>query len=100
MAGRVGGPPEGGPAVAGALVEIDGPGIGETRAPGLDLYGSGEGSGPRRFVLAGEFGDGPVIEFRVPDMRQPGLYGVRVVEVAGEDHRLLDAENYRPAVTR
>ena len=88
----------GSPTVAGALVEIDGPGVGEVRAPGLELYESGEGDGPRRFVVAGALGDGPVIEFRVPDMRLAGLYTVRVVEVAGEDHRLLDAEDYRAGI--
>ena len=88
----------GSPTVAGALVEIDGPGVGEVRAPGLELYESGEGTGPRRFVVAGALGDGPVIEFRVPDMRLAGLYTVRVVEVAGEDHRLLDAEDYRAEI--
>ena len=88
----------GSPTVAGALIEIDGPGVGEVRAPGLELYESGEADGPRRFVVAGGLGDGPVIEFRVPDMRQAGLYTVRVVEVAGEDHRLLDAEDYRAGI--
>ena len=92
--------PAGGPAAAGALVEIDGPGIGEARAPGLELYESGEGNGPRRFVLAGKLGTGPVLEFQVPDRREAHLYRVRVVEVAGEDHRLLDPERHRAAVTR
>ena len=68
------------------------------RAPGLELYESREGTGPRRFVIAGGLGDGPVIEFQVPDMRQAGLYTVRVVEVVGEDHRLLDAEDYRAGI--
>ena len=88
----------GSPTVAGALVEIDGPGVGEVRAPGLELYESGEGSGPRRFVIAGTLGNSPVLEFQVPDMRQAGLYTVRVLEVAGEDHRLLDAEDYRAGI--
>ena len=92
--------PAGGPRAAGALVEIGGPDVGEVRAPGLELYESGEGSGPRRFVIAGPLGDGPVIEFRVPDASRAGLYTVRVLEVAGNDHRLLDAEDYRAAITR
>ena len=89
--------PAGGPDAAGALVEIDGPGIGDVRAPGLELYES-EGNGPRRFVIAGDMPNGPVLQFEVPDRRQAGLYTVRVVEVAGEDHRLLDAEDYRAGI--
>ena len=91
--------PAGGPRVAGALVEIGGPYVGEVRAPGLDLYAGGEGEGPRRFVIAGTLGTGPVLEFRVPDRRLAGLYTVRVLEVAGEDHRLLEPDGYRAAVT-
>ena len=37
-----------------------------------------------------------VLEFQVPDRKLAGLHSVRVVEVAGEHHRLLDANNYRP----
>ena len=92
--------PAGGVAVAGALVEIHGPGIGDVHAPGLELYGTGEGPGPRRFVLAGNLGNSPVLEFRVPDRQQAGLYGVRVVEVAGDDHRLLEPGDYRAVVRR
>ena len=89
----------GGPASAGALVEIDGPHVGDARAPGgLELYAAEPGDGPRRFVLAGDMRNGPVIEFQVPDRRQAGLYTVRVVEVAGADHRLLDADGYGAAV--
>ncbi|WP_419860879.1 Calx-beta domain-containing protein [Candidatus Palauibacter sp.] len=89
----------GGPVAAGALVEIDGPGIGDVRAPGgLELYGTEGTNGPRRFVLGGEMRNGPVLEFEVPDRRQAGLYTVRVVEVAGADHRLLDADRYRAGI--
>ncbi len=90
--------PAGGPDAAGALVEIDGPGIGDVRAPGLELY-EAEGQGPRRFVLAGTLGNGPVLEFRVTDRRLAHLYSVRVVEVAGEDYELLDTDDYRAAIT-
>ena len=90
--------PAGGPAAAGALVELDGPHVGDARAPGLELYESGEGDGPRRFVVAGGLRDGTVLEFHVPDRRLAGLYSVRVVEVAGEDHRLLEPDDYRAAI--
>ena len=89
------------PGAAGALVEIDGPRLGEVRAPGLDLYGAGErGNGPWRFVVAGRLANGPVVEFDVPDRSQVHLYTVRVLEVAGDDHRLLDADGYRAAVRK
>ena len=90
--------PARGPVAAGALVEIDGPHVGDARvAGGLELYAT-EGTGPRRFVLAGTMRNGAVLEFEVPDKRQAGLYGVRVVEVAGDDHRLLDADRYRAGI--
>ena len=89
--------PAGAPAVAGALVEIDGPDVADARAPGLELYES-EGTGPRRFVIAGGLRTGPVLEFHVPDRRQAHLYSVRVVEVAGQDHRLLDTGDYRAGI--
>ncbi|MCY4646163.1 MAG: hypothetical protein OXE73_04745 [Gammaproteobacteria bacterium] len=91
--------PAGGPDAAGALVEIDGPGIVDARAPGLELYAAGEGNGPRRFVLAGDMRTGAVLEFQVPDRRLASLYHVRVIEVAGEDHRLLEPDDYRAAIT-
>lgn len=91
--------PAGGPSVAGALVEIDGPDIGDAQAPGLDLYESEGSNGPRRFVIAGDMREGTVLEFRVPDRNLAGLYAVRVVEVAGEDHRLLEPDDYRAAIT-
>ena len=90
--------PTGGPLAAGALVEIDGPDVGDARAAGLELYESEQGDGPRRFVLAGEMRNGTVLEFQVPDRRLAGLYSVRVVEVAGEDHRLLEPDGYRAGI--
>ncbi len=91
--------PAGGPAAAGALVEVDGPHVGDARvAAGLELYESGQGNGPRRFVLAGDMRNGTVLEFQVPDRRQAGLYSVRVVEVAGEDHRLLEPDGHHAGI--
>jgi hypothetical protein len=91
--------PAGGLPVAGALVEIDGPRVGDARAPGgLELYAAEETGGPRRFVIAGDLAGGPVLEFEVPDRRQAGLYTVRVVEVAGADHRLLEPDRYRAGI--
>ena len=59
----------GGPVAARALVEIDGPGIANARAPGLELSAAGEGNRPRRFALAADMRTGPVLEFQVPDRR-------------------------------
>ncbi len=36
---------------------------------------------------------------RAPDKTLAGLYGGRVVKVAGEDHRLLESDAYRAAIT-
>ena len=49
-------------------------------------------------MIARGLRDGAVLEFQVADKRQAGLYTVRVVEVAGADHRLLEPDNYRAAV--
>ena len=46
----------------------------------------------------GDMGNGPVLKFRVPDRRDAHLQRVRVLEVAGDDHRLLDPEAYWAAV--
>ena len=92
--------PAGAPQATGALVEIDGPHIADARAPGLELYESDATNEPRRFVIAGDLRDGPVLEFEVPDRRQAHLYTVRVVEVAGEDYGLLDTDDYRAAIAR
>ena len=72
---------------------------GDARAAGLERYESGEGDGPRQFVIAGDLGTGPVLEFHVPDRNLGGLYSVRVIEVAGEDHGLLEPDAYRAAIT-
>ena len=81
--------PEAGPAIGGVLIEVEGPGIEDARAPGLELYES-EAAGLRLFVVAGELRSGPLLAFRVPDSREARLYRVRVIEVAGQDHRLVD----------
>ena len=92
--------PAGSPGIAGALVELEGPGIAETvGAPGLELHRS-EATGPLRFVVAGELRPGPVLEFRVPDRNQLPLYSVRVLEVATDDFGLADPDEYRAAVAR
>ena len=69
------------------------------RVGALELYAGEEGRGPRRFVVVGDMQDGPALEFRVPDLREAGLYIVRVVEVAGADHRLLEPDEYWATIT-
>ena len=76
------------------------PASGTRARPGSKLYAAKECHGPRRFVIAGDLRDGTVLEFQVPDKRQAGLYSVGVVEVAGEDHRLLEPDNHRAAIAR
>ena len=44
-------------------------------------------------MIAGGLGNGNVLEFRVPDRRQTGLYGIRVAEVAGHDHPPLEPDD-------
>ena len=79
------------------LLELESPGIGTVRAPGYDLYESGA-PGPRRIVVAGALRTGPLARFRVPDLNQLPLYGVRVVEVTGGDYGLRDPDAYRAAI--
>ena len=77
-----------------------GPHMGDARATGgLELYAAGQGNGPRQCVIAGDVRDGPTLEVWVPDRRDAHLYKDRAVEVAGEDHRLLDAGDHRARIT-
>ena len=55
---------------------------------GLDKAGPPQDARPRRTGTAAA----------AADPSRAGLYTVRVLEVAGEDHRLLDAEDYRAAI--
>ena len=50
----------------GVLLELEGPGIAAVRAPGLDVYQSGE-PGRLRIIGAGSIRAGPLVQFRVPD---------------------------------
>ncbi len=83
---------------SGVLLELEGPGIGEVRAPGFDLFES-RASGRHRVIVAGSLRAGRVLRLRVPDRSQLPHYRVRVMQVAGEDYELRDARGYRAATT-
>ena len=89
--------PAGGAAIA-VLLELEGPGIEKVRAPGLELYQSSE-PGPHRIIVLGSLRAGPLVQFRVPDRNRMPVYGVRVVEVTGEDYGLRDPKAYRAVIT-
>ncbi|MCY4573589.1 MAG: hypothetical protein OXF01_12400, partial [Gemmatimonadetes bacterium] len=81
----------------GVLLELEGPGIDTVRAPGLELYRTSV-SERHQIVVAGSLGQGPLVQFRVPDRRQPSLYRVRVLQVTGEDYRLMDPREYEAVI--
>ena len=81
----------------GALLQLEGPGIGAVRAPGLELYES-RTPGQHRIVVAGPVREGPLLHFQVPDRGQRSLYRVRLLQVTGEDYGLRDAGKYRAAI--
>ena len=82
----------------GALLQLEGPGIGSVRAPGLELYES-RASGRHQIVVAGSLRDGPLVQFQVPDRGRRSLYRVRLLQVTGEDYGLRDAGKYEAVIT-
>ncbi len=82
----------------GVLLRLEGPGIEAVRAPGFELFESGA-SGPHQVVVAGALRPGPLMQFRVPDRNRLPLYRIRVVQVAGDDYRLMGPEDFRVVVT-
>ncbi len=84
---------------SGVLLELEGPGIAEVRAPGFDLFES-TASGRHQVMVAGSLRAGRVLQIRVPDRNRLSLYRVRVMQVAGEDYELRDEGEYRAVITR
>ncbi len=84
---------------SGVLLELEGPGIAEVRAPGFELFES-RASGRHQVMVAGALRAGPVLQIRVPDRNRVSLYRVRVMQVAGEDYALRDEAEYRTVITR
>ena len=82
----------------GVLLELEGPGIETVRAHGLELYES-RAPGRHQIIVAGSLEAGPLVQFRVPDRNQLPLYGIRVLQVTGEDYGLRDAGEYRAVIT-
>ena len=89
--------PAGGRAI-GVLLELEGPGSEDVRAPGLELYHWGV-DGRHRIVVAGSFATGTLVRFRVPDRRSVSLYTVRVLQVTGRDYGLRDPTAYRAVIS-
>ncbi len=86
---------------AGAMILIEGPGIDSLHAHGLELIQSGKSSPTRQEVIvAGELGNGPVLEVWVPHVGDHGHYRVRLLEVAGEDYSLRDPAEYTATISR
>ncbi|MXW18572.1 MAG: hypothetical protein F4123_04665 [Gemmatimonadetes bacterium] len=86
---------------ASAMLRVDGPAIDSLRAPGLTFFASGA-STPRgrRVVVAGDLSAGILLEIWVPAGSDAADYGVKVLEVAGEDYALQDIEGYSASVRR
>ena len=82
----------------GVLLELEGPGIETVRAHGFELYES-RAPGRHQIIVAGSLEAGPLVQFRVPDRNQLPLYGIRVLQVTGEDYGLRDAGEYRAVIT-
>ena len=83
------------------MLRVDGPAIDSLRAPGLTFFASGA-STPRgrRVVVAGDLSAGILLEIWVPAGSDAADYGVKVLEVAGEDYALQDIEGYSASVRR
>ncbi len=84
---------------SGVLLELEGPGIAEVRAPGFELFES-RASGRHQVMVAGSLREGRVLRIRVPDRNRLSLYRVRVIQVAAEDYQLRDEAEYRAVITR
>ncbi len=82
----------------GVVLELEGPGIGDVRAPGLELY---ESSAPEQhqIVVAGSLRAGKLVQFHVPDRNQISLYQVRIRQVAGEGYELRNVGQYQAVIS-
>ena len=82
----------------GVVLELEGPGIGDVRAPGLELY---ESSAPEQhqIVVAGSLRAGQLVQFHVPDRNQLSLYQVRIRQVAGDDYELRNVGQYQAVIS-
>ena len=84
----------------GALLAVEGAGIGGLRsASGFELFQS-EGSSRREIIVAGDLSSGPIVEFWVPDRTADAQYRVRLLQVTGEDYRQEDVSAFTLAISR
>ncbi|HEX5726710.1 MAG TPA: hypothetical protein VFX98_14640 [Longimicrobiaceae bacterium] len=75
------------------LLEVTGPGMTDPQPadPGYVLHSRAAG-GVLRVAVFGELRGGPLLRFGVPDVGQPQLYAVRLVDAADAQNRLLPAD--------
>ena len=94
--------------LAGAWLAVEGPDIGTLRVPGLEVFESAfdsedearNGGTRKEVILGGPLSPGRILEFQVPDRRLASLYGVRLIEVTGEDFSPRDPAVYSARVSR
>lgn len=82
-----------------AMLWLQGPAIDSVRAPGLQLFESGESApGVRRVVVAGDLSVEAILEIWVPAGSDVVDYRVELLEVAGEDYSLQVLDGYSVSV--
>ncbi len=85
---------------AGALLEVEGPGLDSLRSAEFQLFHAGVPL-RRRVVLAGRLRTGNVLEFWVPNVFRASSYEVRLLQVAAaETYAQRDLDGYRVGVRR
>ena len=84
----------------GALLAVEGTGIGQVRGmSGFEFFQS-EGSSRRQIVVAGDLSSGPVADFWVPDRTARSQYRVQLLQVTGEAYEQGDASAFTVVVSR
>ena len=84
---------------SGAMLVVDGPGIESVRAPGHELFQSGDPSS-KRIIVSGTLTTGPVLRIEVADRTLSDRYRVEILQVAGDDYTLGDPSSYRAMIMR
>ncbi len=85
--------------LSGAWLAIEGPDIGELRAPGFEVFESDDGT-RKEVIVGGALARRRILEFRVPDRRLGSRYRVRLIEVTGEDYEPRDVSAYSARISR
>ena len=91
---------ETGARAVGALLAVEGTGIGQVRGmSGFEFFRS-EGSSRRQIVVAGDLSSGPIAEFWVPDRTARSQYRVQLLQVTGKAYEQGDASAFTVVVSR